>query len=110
MASENPLPEQVDGGQTRVATVTRPRPVRPAPEVLPPWRFLLHNDDVNEQDYVVETVQRIARMNRPSATRCMVEAHRKGVALVTTTHREHAELLAEQFRSCRLTVTIEPVR
>jgi len=38
----------------------------------------------------------------------MVEAHRKGVSLVTVTHRERAEFLEEQFRSCRLIVTIEP--
>jgi ATP-dependent Clp protease adapter protein ClpS len=69
---------------------------------------LLHNDDVNEMGYVVDTVSRIARLNLPAATRCMVEAHRKGVSLVTLTHRERAEFLEEQFRSCRLIVTIEP--
>jgi ATP-dependent Clp protease adapter protein ClpS len=38
----------------------------------------------------------------------MMEAHKKGLALVVSTHREHAELLAEQFTSLRLNVTIEP--
>lgn len=92
------------------ATATRPAPARPRPIVLPPWRVLLHNDDVNDMDYVVETIQTIVRVNRPTATRCMIEAHRKGVALVTVTHRERAEFLADQLRSKRLTVTIEPER
>jgi ATP-dependent Clp protease adapter protein ClpS len=38
----------------------------------------------------------------------MMEAHTTGVALVLTTHRERAELYQEQFKSRRLTVTIEP--
>ena len=92
------------------AVATRPAPARPAPKPTqqPGWKVLLHNDEVNEMGYVVETVSRIARLNLPAATRCMVEAHRKGVSLVTITHRERAEFLEEQFRSCRLTVTIEP--
>ena len=101
-----------NGSSSSVSTSAPPRPlpVRPVPKQLPPWQVLLHNDDVNEVDYVVNVLERIARLQRPAATRCMVEAHRRGLSLVTTTHRERAELLAEQFRSCRLTVTIEPVR
>jgi len=91
------------------ATATRPAPAPARPAVLPEWRVLLHNDDRNEMGYVVDMVVRIARLNLPAATRCMVEAHRKGLSLVTVTHRERAELLQEQFRSCSLTVTIEPV-
>jgi ATP-dependent Clp protease adaptor protein ClpS len=100
----------LDQGGGATSTATRPAPVRPKPAVLPPWRVLLHNDDVNDMDYVVETIQQIVRVNRPTATRCMVEAHRKGVGQVTVTHRERAEFLADQLRSKRLTVTIEPER
>ena len=38
----------------------------------------------------------------------MLEAHETGVTLLVETHREHAELLQEQFQSKQLTVTIEP--
>jgi ATP-dependent Clp protease adaptor protein ClpS len=105
-----PAPALPQDSGTKPAVATRPAPARPAPKptVQPGWKVLLHNDEVNEMGYVVETVSRIARINIPAATRCMVEAHRKGVSLVTVTHRERAEFLAEQFRSCRLTVTIEP--
>ncbi|MFO0828069.1 MAG: ATP-dependent Clp protease adaptor ClpS [Phycisphaerales bacterium] len=87
----------------------KPRPARPIPEPLPPWRVLLHNDDVNDADYVVAVLERVARLLRPAATRCMMAAHTRGVGTVLTTHRERAELLAEQFASCGLTVTIEPM-
>lgn len=105
-----PTPEMPENSGSKPAVATRPAPARPSPKpaVPPGWRVLLHNDHVNEMGYVVETVSRIARLNLPAATRCMVEAHRKGVSLVTVTHRERAEFLEEQFRSCRLTVTIEP--
>jgi ATP-dependent Clp protease adaptor protein ClpS len=103
-------PDRPEESGAKPAVATKPAPARPAPKptVQPGWKVLLHNDDVNEMGYVVETVSRIARINVPAATRCMVEAHRKGISLVTVTHRERAEFLEEQFRSCRLKVTIEP--
>ena len=58
--------------------------------------------------FVVESLCRFARLTLPAATRCTMEAHRKGISLVIATHREHAELIAEQLVSLRLTVTIEP--
>ena len=70
--------------------------------------MLLHNDDVNEAGYVVEAIMELTALEPQAALLRMVEAHKTGVALLVTTHREHAELLAEQFASKRLTVTIEP--
>jgi ATP-dependent Clp protease adapter protein ClpS len=101
-----PATEPVRGG---TATAVRPLRAPVKPEPLRPWRVLLHNDDRNDMDYVVDTIVKIVRLNRPSATRCMMEAHRKGAGQVIATHRERAEFLAEQLRSRRLTVTIEPV-
>lgn len=95
--------------QTSTPTPTRPAPLKPA-ETLPLWNVLLHNDDVNDMGFVVESLCRFARLSLPAATRCTMEAHKKGLALVLATHREHAELVAEQLTSLRLTVTIEPGR
>jgi ATP-dependent Clp protease adapter protein ClpS len=92
---------------TRPAPTQKPSPKTPT-ETLPPWKVILHNDDVNDMGFVVESLCRFARLTLPAATRCTMEAHRKGVSLVTATHREHAELIAEQLVSLRLTVTIEP--
>jgi ATP-dependent Clp protease adapter protein ClpS len=85
----------------------RPAPSKPKVDALPPWNVLLHNDEVNEMGFVIESLCRFARLSVPAATRCTMEAHRKGLSLVLATHREHAELVAEQLTSLRLTVTIE---
>lgn len=89
-----------------VSTLTRPAPARVA--TLPRWKLLLHNDDVNDMDYVADTIRELTALTKNEAQVCMKEAHKTGVALLMTTHREHAELLEEQFQSKRLIVTIEP--
>ncbi len=89
-------------------TALRTTPARPRVRRLPPWRVLLHNDPVNEMPYVVETIIALTPLNRHDAETRMLEAHRRGLSLLLTTHREHAELLDEQFQSKRLKVTIEP--
>ncbi|MFO0783305.1 MAG: ATP-dependent Clp protease adaptor ClpS [Phycisphaerales bacterium] len=98
-----------------MSTEAPPAPVAPAPAVQPPrpkrmpgWSVLLHNDDVNELTFVIRTVSQLVRLNVQDAVTRVVEAEDTGVALLTVTHREHAELLQEQFQSAGLTVTIEP--
>jgi ATP-dependent Clp protease adaptor protein ClpS len=93
-----------------MAVTSRPRPRRAPPRVdrLPPWRVLLHNDDVNDIGYVVETIIELMRFNPRIALMQTLTAHQRGLALLVTTHREHAELLQDQFKSKSLTVTIEP--
>ncbi len=90
------------------STAVAPSEPARAATTLPQWKVLLHNDPVSDMDYVVESIVRFVRATVPMATRCMFEAHRKGISLITVTHREHAELLQEQFQSARLRVTIEP--
>ena len=89
-------------------TVIETRPARPAVRRMPPWSVLLHNDDVNDMLYVSETIIALTTLNREDSILRTIEAHESGVALLVTTHREHAELLGEQFTSKQLTVTIEP--
>jgi len=88
---------------------TEPRAEQPMPRLLPPWKVVLHNDDVNEMEQVVETIHKLTPLNREQAVARMHEAHSAGAAVLLVTHRERAELYVEQFQSCRLTVTIEPV-
>ncbi|TDJ57503.1 MAG: ATP-dependent Clp protease adaptor ClpS [Planctomycetota bacterium] len=92
----------------QVGTALGTARVRPRTRRLPPWRILLHNDNVNDMPYVVETIVALTRLNRHDAVSRMLEAHTRGLSLLLTTHREHAELLDEQFQSKRLKVTIEP--
>src|SRR5690349_714649 len=89
--------ESDQGSGAAVALKTRPQ--RPKIDRLPPWKVLLHNDDVSEMEYVIRTIMELTRLNQQAAIMVMVEAHKTGVALVLATHREHAELLQEQFTS-----------
>jgi ATP-dependent Clp protease adaptor protein ClpS len=88
------------------SAATRPAPAKP--RTLPPWKVLLHNDPQNEMEYVVETITMLTHLPENEAQERMVEAHKKGVSLLLTTHKERAELYRDQFASRRLTVTIEP--
>jgi ATP-dependent Clp protease adaptor protein ClpS len=77
-------------------------------EELPPYRVLLHNDDKNDFVHVIETLVDLTPLTPTRATTVTMEAHKSGVALVLTTHRERAELYVDQFHSKSLKVTIEP--
>jgi ATP-dependent Clp protease adapter protein ClpS len=94
--------------ESSTATLPAPSAAPPQRRPLPRWRVLLLNDRINHMDRVVEIVARVVRLAVPVATRCMLEAHRKGVSLLVVTHREHAELLVEQLRSERLRAAAEP--
>jgi ATP-dependent Clp protease adapter protein ClpS len=103
-------PPPVAGGSTSVALEKETAPIRRPLDRLPAWKVLLHNDDVNLLEDVVRAIQDLCKLNHIQALQRTLEAHHQGLALLITTHREHAELLAEQFESKLLTVTIEPDR
>ena len=83
-------------------------PKQKPPQMLPPWKVLLHNDDKNEVGFVVKTIVELTTLNENDAKQRTVEAHETGVALLLTTHKERAELYKDQFESKGLTVSIEP--
>lgn len=89
------------------AVKEQPRPAPPKADRLPPFRVLLHNDDVNGMEHVVETIVDLTPHSVPMATTIMLEAHTKGVALLLVTHRERAELYVDQFKSRNLVCTFE---
>lgn len=96
------MPDQ-DAGKTQLAD--QPRTDTRTP---PPYKVILHNDDVNDMVYVVETICKLTTLSVEQAYEKMMEAHTKGLAILLVCHKERAELYQEQFHSCRLTVTIEP--
>ncbi|MFN4243598.1 MAG: ATP-dependent Clp protease adaptor ClpS [Tepidisphaerales bacterium] len=99
------------GGKAAVAEPKRqnkPAPKPKPPQHLPLWKVLLHNDDVNDIYFVIRTIMELTPLNEQAAVLRTVEAHKTGVALLLTTHKERAELYQEQFTSKGLTVTIEP--
>ena len=89
-------------------TRQKPAPKRRDPQPLPPWKVLLHNDDVNVMDYVVKTITMLTPLTLEEAVQRTIDAHKTGVSLLLVTHNERAELYQEQFQSKGLTVTIEP--
>jgi ATP-dependent Clp protease adaptor protein ClpS len=76
---------------------------------MPLYKVLLHNDDHNPMDYVVEVLMRtIPRMNVERAVEIMMEAHQTGVAVVIVCVLEHAEAYSHGLRGAGLTSTYEP--
>ncbi len=75
----------------------------------PQYRVLLHNDDSNSMEYVVEVLLKtVASLTTPQAVDIMMQAHTAGVALVIVCAQEHAEFYCESLKSNGLTSTIEP--
>jgi len=112
---ETAVPTPPPGGGSEVskqqggaATAVRPAVQPPKVDQLPPFKVLLHNDDVNTDLYVVQTLMELTPLNKPRAAEVTLEAHRTGVALVLVTHKELAELYRDQFATKKITVTIEP--
>ena len=78
---------------------------KPAPR----YRVLLHNDDFNSMEYVVQTLMKtVPGITQPQAVNIMMEAHTNGIALVITCALEHAEFYCETLKNQGLTSTIEP--
>ncbi|MFQ5495994.1 MAG: ATP-dependent Clp protease adaptor ClpS [Phycisphaerae bacterium] len=98
----------VDSGGAAAATVKKPAPPKRKPKKLPPYRVLLHNDDVNTFEHVIAAILRLTTVPPKEALLRAIEAHERGVALLLVTHRERAELYVEQFTSLSITVTMEP--
>ncbi len=96
-----------DRPKNELAARTKPRQ-KPQSRPLPPYKVLLHNDDVNEINYVLRTVMELTHLSRHDAKQRVLEAHYKGIALLLVTHKERAELYVEQFASKKLTATLEP--
>jgi ATP-dependent Clp protease adapter protein ClpS len=88
------------------ATKTRNKPQT---RQLPPYKVILHNDEVNEIGYVVRSIMEITHMNKVDAQRRTLEAHHTGLSLLLVTHKERAELYVDQLTSKGLTVSTEPV-
>ena len=78
---------------------------KPAPR----YRVLLHNDDFNSMEYVVQTLmQTVSSITQPQAVNIMMEAHTNGTALVITCALEVAEFYCETLKNHGLTSSIEP--
>ena len=108
-------PNEIEGASPSVVGST----VKPAPAPKveterrvtqePPYKVILHNDDYTPMEHVVAVLRKvIPRMSVRRAVDIMLEAHTKGKAVVTKTHKELAELYQEGLNNEGLIASIEP--
>ena len=80
-----------------------------ARKLAPRYRVLLHNDDYNSMEHVVQVLMKtVPSVTQPQAVSIMMEAHTNGMALVITCAQEHAEFYCETLKNNGLSSTIEP--
>ncbi len=88
-------------------TTTR-RDQKTVRQILPPWRVMLHNDDVNDMVHVIRALLgSVPSLSFERAKEVMLEAHLHGVAQVVVCPKEHAEMYRERLEQHGLTSTIE---
>jgi ATP-dependent Clp protease adaptor protein ClpS len=88
-------------------TGTKPE-IRRREQILPPYAVILHNDDVNEMVYVVQSILHcVPGISPEQAVEIMMEAHTHGQAVVIVCPLELAELYRDRLQSRGLTATIE---
>jgi ATP-dependent Clp protease adaptor protein ClpS len=90
------------------SVAVKEQPVKSPPKQLPLWKVLLHNDDKNSFDFVINSIVELTTIKKQDAEIKAKEAHDSGLSLLLVTHKERAELYQEQFQSKGLSVTIEP--
>jgi ATP-dependent Clp protease adaptor protein ClpS len=74
----------------------------------PPYAVILHNDDVNEMEYVVAALQKaVVSLSTAEARRIMLIAHEAGRSVVIVCPLERAEFYRDRIRSFRLSATVE---
>jgi len=86
----------------------------------PPYAVILHNDDVNGMEFVVNVLRKVFSYSAEKCLDLMMEAHKTGRSVVWIGTLEVAELKADQIHSCGadpaakakgaepLRVTVEP--
>lgn len=75
--------------------------------LLPPYAVILHNDDVNSMDHVVESLLMcVPDLSQERAAEIMLEAHNHGQAMVVVCPLERAEAYRDCLQSRGLTATI----
>jgi ATP-dependent Clp protease adaptor protein ClpS len=91
MASATPLPDVLPDTDTDTESKTKRQP---------PYAVILHNDDLNTMEFVIEVLRKVFGYTVEKCVTLMIEAHEKGRSVVWVGALEVAELKADQIRSC----------
>jgi len=79
----------------------------PAPSSLPRYRVVLLACATPDMMFIVRTIMELTRFGQAEARHKMWESHHYGRSVLLTTHRERAELYAEQFGEKGLAISLE---
>lgn len=90
MSEHRPNEDQQDNTGLAVEE-SRPKLKRP-----PLYRVVLINDDYTPMEFVVEVLERVFAMDRPKATRIMLEVHTRGKGVCGVYTYEIAETKVAQ--------------
>jgi ATP-dependent Clp protease adaptor protein ClpS len=72
-------------------------------DLEPPWRILVHNDDVTPYDFVIHVLVSIFQLSREIAEHVTLVAHTTGKARVATRPKSEAlRLIAKAHFAARL--------
>ncbi|CAL5442180.1 unnamed protein product [Camellia sinensis] len=104
------------GGLLEKPTIERTTPgrdsefdLRKSRKMSPPYRVLLHNDNYNKREYVVQVLMKvIPGMTVDNAVNIMQEAHINGMSVVIICAQVDAEDHCMQLRGNGLLSSVEP--
>ncbi|XP_020571266.1 ATP-dependent Clp protease adapter protein CLPS1, chloroplastic [Phalaenopsis equestris] len=83
--------------------------LRKSRKIAPPYRIILHNDNFNKREYVVQVLMKvIPGMTLDTAVNVMQEAHYNGLSVVIVCTQADAEEHCMQLRGNGLLSSIEP--
>lgn len=93
MSQDKPNEER-DGSSGLAVEESKPKLKRP-----PLYRVVLINDDYTPMEFVVEVLERVFSMDRPKATRIMLEVHTRGKGVCGVYTYEIAETKVAQVNA-----------
>ncbi|RZC24231.1 ATP-dependent Clp protease adapter protein CLPS1, chloroplastic isoform B [Glycine soja] len=100
---EKPVIEKVTPGRESEFDLKKSR------KSAPPYRVILHNDNFNKREYVVQVLMKvIPGMTLDNAVNIMQEAHYNGLSVVIICDQADAEDHCTQLRGNGLLSSIEP--
>jgi len=91
-----------------MATITETKSETKVDEILSqPFTLLLHNDDYNSFEHVIECLMRVCKHSYEQASQCAHIVHFRGKCDVKRGTKEIVTKMYEQLKSKGLSVTME---
>ena len=89
-------------------TITRSKTVEQVEEILSqPYVLMLHNDDYNSFEWVIECLVKICKHDLEQASQCAHIVHFTGKCDVKRGDHDTIMTMYNKLKSCNLTVTME---